>query len=161
LAKSGAVAVQVAKQYKTKEDVALASVEVGRKKVTATEASLQQARAQLRNIPIKASDRLTLLREADELRQQIASAQADVEADQMHVRGYKEKGNINTPMELAIYNQIDRFTLAMEAINRTPKLQKIGAHAKEKYLDQQTECRNYAYEHGIDKPEILGWRWSK
>jgi xylulose-5-phosphate/fructose-6-phosphate phosphoketolase len=80
---------------------------------------------------------------------------------QMHVRGYKEKGNINTPMELAINNQIDRFTLAMEAINRVPKLQKIGAHAKEKYIDQQTDCRNYAYEHGIDKPEILGWRWLK
>jgi xylulose-5-phosphate/fructose-6-phosphate phosphoketolase len=80
---------------------------------------------------------------------------------QMHVRGYKEKGNINTPMELAINNQIDRFTLAMDVINRTPKLQKIGAHAKEKYLDQQTDCRNYAYEHGIDKPEILEWRWSK
>src|SRR4030095_9073367 len=54
---------------------------------------------------------------------------------QMHVRGYKEKGNINTPMELAINNQIDRFTLAMEAINRTPKLQRAGAHAKEKYRD--------------------------
>ena len=80
---------------------------------------------------------------------------------QMHVRGYKEKGNINTPMELAINNEIDRFTLAMEAINRTPKLQKTGAHAKEKYRDMQIDCRNYAFEHGIDKPEVLGWRWSK
>ena len=77
----------------------------------------------------------------------------------MHVRGYKEKGNINTPMELAINNEIDRFTLAIEAIDRSPKLQKIGSHAKEKYRDQQTDCRNYAYEHGIDKPEIVGWRW--
>jgi xylulose-5-phosphate/fructose-6-phosphate phosphoketolase len=78
----------------------------------------------------------------------------------MHVRGYKEKGNINTPMELAINNEIDRFTLAIEAINRTPKLQKIGAHAKERYRDQQTDCRNYAYEHGIDQPEIVAWRWT-
>jgi xylulose-5-phosphate/fructose-6-phosphate phosphoketolase len=77
----------------------------------------------------------------------------------MHVRGYKEKGNINTPMELAINNEIDRFTLAIEAINRTPKLQRIGAHAKEKYRDQQIDCRNYAYEHGIDRPDIVGWRW--
>jgi xylulose-5-phosphate/fructose-6-phosphate phosphoketolase len=77
----------------------------------------------------------------------------------MHVRGYKEKGNINTPMELAINNEIDRFTLAIEAIDRTPKLQRIGAHAKEKYRDQQTDCRNYAYEHGIDKPEVVSWRW--
>jgi xylulose-5-phosphate/fructose-6-phosphate phosphoketolase len=77
----------------------------------------------------------------------------------MHVRGYKEKGNINTPLELAINNNIDRFTLAMDVINRTPKLQKIGAHAKEKFRDMQTECRNYAYECGIDKPEVAGWRW--
>lgn len=86
LAKSGAVAVQVAEQYKTKEDVALASVEAGRKKVAAAEASVQQARAQLHNIPIKAADRLTLLREADELREQISSAQADVEADRAALR---------------------------------------------------------------------------
>jgi HlyD family secretion protein len=86
LAKSGAVAVQVAEQYKTKEDVARASVEAGQKKVAAAEASLQQARAQLQNIPIKASDRLTLLREADELKEQIASAQADVEADRGALR---------------------------------------------------------------------------
>jgi xylulose-5-phosphate/fructose-6-phosphate phosphoketolase len=77
----------------------------------------------------------------------------------MHVRGYKEKGNINTPMELAINNEIDRFTLAIEVIGRTPKLQRIGALAKEDYRDQQTDCRNYAYAHGIDKPEIVAWRW--
>ena len=77
----------------------------------------------------------------------------------LHVRGYKERGNINTPMELAINNEIDRFTLAIDVINRTPKLQRIGTHAKEKYRDQQTDCRNYAYEHGIDNPEIVGWRW--
>jgi HlyD family secretion protein len=86
LAKSGAVAVQVAEQYKTREDVARASVEAGRMKMAAAEASLQQARAQLQNIPIKAADRLTLLREADELREQIASAQADVEADRGALR---------------------------------------------------------------------------
>jgi xylulose-5-phosphate/fructose-6-phosphate phosphoketolase len=77
----------------------------------------------------------------------------------MHVRGYKEKGNINTPMELAINNEIDRFSLAIDAIDRTPKLQRIGAQAKERYRDLQIDCRNYAYEHGIDNPEIVNWRW--
>jgi xylulose-5-phosphate/fructose-6-phosphate phosphoketolase len=77
----------------------------------------------------------------------------------MHVRGYKEKGNINTPMELAIENEIDRFSIAIDVINRTGKLKRIGAHAKEKYRDQQIDCRNYAFEHGIDKPDIVGWRW--
>jgi xylulose-5-phosphate/fructose-6-phosphate phosphoketolase len=77
----------------------------------------------------------------------------------LHVRGYKEKGNINTPMELAINNEIDRFSLAIDAIDRVPKLQKIGAHAKEKFRNQQIACRAYAYQHGIDAPEITGWRW--
>jgi xylulose-5-phosphate/fructose-6-phosphate phosphoketolase len=77
----------------------------------------------------------------------------------IHVRGYKEKGNINTPLELAINNNIDRFSLAIDAINRTPKLQRIGAHAKERFRDMQIDCRNYAYEHGIDKPDVVAWRW--
>jgi xylulose-5-phosphate/fructose-6-phosphate phosphoketolase len=77
----------------------------------------------------------------------------------MHVRGYKEKGNINIPLELAINNQIDRFSLAMDVIDRTPKLQRIGAHAKEKFRDMQIGCRNYAYQHGTDKPEVAAWRW--
>jgi xylulose-5-phosphate/fructose-6-phosphate phosphoketolase len=75
------------------------------------------------------------------------------------VRGYKEHGNINTPMELAIDNEIDRFTLAIDVIDRVPKLQTIGAHAKEKFLNQQIDARRYAHEHGIDKPELLEWRW--
>jgi xylulose-5-phosphate/fructose-6-phosphate phosphoketolase len=77
----------------------------------------------------------------------------------LHVRGYKEKGNINTPLELAINNQTDRFTLAIDVIDRTPQLQKIGAHAKQKFRDMQIDCQNYAYEYGIDKPEVAGWRW--
>ena len=77
----------------------------------------------------------------------------------LHVRGYKEKGNINTPMELAMNNEIDRFSLAIDAIDRVPRLQKIGAHAKEKFRNQQIACRAYAYENGIDQPEITGWKW--
>ena len=77
----------------------------------------------------------------------------------MHVRGYKEKGNINTPMELAINNQTDRFSLAIDAIDRVPKLQRIGAHAKEEFRDLQIACRRHAYECGIDSAEISGWKW--
>ena len=76
-----------------------------------------------------------------------------------HVRGYKEKGNINTPLELAISNEIDRFSLAIDAIDRVPKLQKIGGHAKEKFRNLQIQCVNYAHEHGIDKPDVAGWTW--
>jgi xylulose-5-phosphate/fructose-6-phosphate phosphoketolase len=76
-----------------------------------------------------------------------------------HVRGYKEKGNINTPLELAIDNNIDRFSLAMDVIDRVPRLQKIGGHAKERFLNKQIECRTYADAHGIDQPEAAGWTW--
>jgi xylulose-5-phosphate/fructose-6-phosphate phosphoketolase len=44
-------------------------------------------------------------------------------------------------------------------IKRVPKLQKIGGHAREKFLNQQIECRNYAFQHGIDKPDVRDWRW--
>jgi xylulose-5-phosphate/fructose-6-phosphate phosphoketolase len=78
----------------------------------------------------------------------------------LHVRGYKEKGNINTPMELAINNEVDRFSLAIDAIDRIPQLQVAGAHAKEKFRNLQIEARHYAYEYGIDKPELANWKWS-
>ena len=77
----------------------------------------------------------------------------------LHVRGYKERGNINTPMELAIENEIDRYTLAIDVIDRVSKLQSTGAHAKEKFRNMQISCRHYAHEHGIDRPEVVEWRW--
>jgi xylulose-5-phosphate/fructose-6-phosphate phosphoketolase len=77
----------------------------------------------------------------------------------IHVRGYKEKGGINTPLELAIDNNIDRFSLAMDVVNRVPRLQKIGGHAKERFLNQQIECREYAHQYGIDKPDAADWTW--
>jgi xylulose-5-phosphate/fructose-6-phosphate phosphoketolase len=79
----------------------------------------------------------------------------------LHVRGYKERGNINTPMELAIANQVDRFTLAIDSIDRVGKLQIVGAHAREQLLNRQIAARNYADEHGIDQPEIVNWRWTR
>ena len=77
----------------------------------------------------------------------------------LHVRGYKEQGNINTPLELAMLNQTDRFNLAIDVIDRVPKLQLTGAHVKEWLKDQIIENTNYAYEYGIDKSEITEWKW--
>ncbi|MCU0566226.1 MAG: phosphoketolase family protein [Oculatellaceae cyanobacterium Prado106] len=77
----------------------------------------------------------------------------------IHVRGYKEKGNINTPLELAICNQIDRYSLAIDVIDRIPRLKIAGAHVKEMLKDEQIACRNYAFEHGIDKPDVVNWKW--
>ena len=77
----------------------------------------------------------------------------------IHVRGYKEKGNINTPLELLIRNEVDRFTLAIDVIDRVPSLQGPGAHLKEWLKGQIIENINYAYSEGIDKPEIRNWKW--
>ena len=79
--------------------------------------------------------------------------------DNMHVRGYKEKGNIDTPLGLAIRNQVDRFDLAIDVIDRVPGLQSKGAHVKEWLKDQICESISYASENGIDKPEIRDWTW--
>ena len=79
--------------------------------------------------------------------------------DNLHVRGYKEKGNINTQLELAILNEIDRYSLAIDAIDRVPKLQAVGAHTREHLKNMQIECLNHARTYGIDKPESVNWRW--
>ena len=76
-----------------------------------------------------------------------------------HVRGYKEKGNINTPLELAILNQVDRFHLAMDVIDRVPALQATATHTKEWLKNEIIDSINYAHENGIDRPEIRNWKW--
>ncbi len=77
----------------------------------------------------------------------------------IHVHGYREMGNINTPLEQAIINQIDRFHLCIDVIDRVPHLQRTGAHVKEWLKEQIIENLNYAYTVGIDKPEISNWVW--
>jgi xylulose-5-phosphate/fructose-6-phosphate phosphoketolase len=76
-----------------------------------------------------------------------------------HVRGYKEKGNINTPLELTIINQIDRYDLAIDVIDRVPQLQSSAGHVKDRLKDQIIEQLAYAHAEGIDSPAIRDWRW--
>jgi xylulose-5-phosphate/fructose-6-phosphate phosphoketolase len=77
----------------------------------------------------------------------------------IHVRGYKEKGNINTPLELAIQNQTDRFSLANDAIDRIPRFRVRAADIRELFLNQQIRSKNYAHEFGIDPKHITDWQW--
>jgi xylulose-5-phosphate/fructose-6-phosphate phosphoketolase len=77
----------------------------------------------------------------------------------IHVRGYKEMGNINTPLELAIQNQTDRFSLAIDAIDRIPRFHVTGAGVRELLLNQQIESKNHAHEVGIDPKRITEWQW--
>jgi xylulose-5-phosphate/fructose-6-phosphate phosphoketolase len=79
--------------------------------------------------------------------------------DNLHVRGYKEKGSINTPLELAIRNEVDRFSLAIDVIDRVPRLQITGANIKEQFRAMQIDCINHAHEHGVDRAEDRDWKW--
>ncbi|MBM5828246.1 MAG: phosphoketolase family protein, partial [Cyanobacteria bacterium M_surface_7_m2_040] len=78
----------------------------------------------------------------------------------IHVRGYKEQGNINTPLELAMNNQIDRFNLVIDVIDRVPGLGSRAAHIKERMKEAILAHRSHAHEHGMDAPEITHWRWT-
>lgn len=79
--------------------------------------------------------------------------------DNIHVRGYKEKGSIDTPLELAILNQVDRFNLAIDVIDRVPRLSAVGAHTKEWLKGQIIDSLNHAHQEGIDRDEIRNWKW--
>jgi xylulose-5-phosphate/fructose-6-phosphate phosphoketolase len=79
--------------------------------------------------------------------------------DNIHVRGYKEKGNINTPLELAILNQIDRFDLVIDVIDRVPGLAARAAHLKEEMKNAIIDSLTYAHTEGRDRPEISNWVW--
>jgi len=77
----------------------------------------------------------------------------------IHVRGYKEQGKINTPLELAIRNQTDRFSLAIDALDRMPRFRVTGSSVREALRNQQIACQNHAYEFGLDRPEVTDWKW--
>ncbi|KAI0886856.1 D-xylulose 5-phosphate/D-fructose 6-phosphate phosphoketolase [Annulohypoxylon maeteangense] len=77
----------------------------------------------------------------------------------IHVRGYKEKGNIDTPLELAIRNQTDRFSLAIDAIDRMPQLGNRGATARDALKSQQVAASAYSFEHGVDPDFLSNWSW--
>ncbi len=77
----------------------------------------------------------------------------------MHVRGYNEKGNIDTPLELAIRNKTDRFSLAIDAIDRMPHLGNAASSVREKLINEQIKARNQAFEEGIDPLYIREWKW--
>jgi xylulose-5-phosphate/fructose-6-phosphate phosphoketolase len=75
------------------------------------------------------------------------------------VRGYKEEGNINTPLELAINNQIDRFNLVIDVIDRVPKLGSAAAHVKERMKNKSSSTSPMPTTHGTDPDEITHWQW--
>ena len=79
--------------------------------------------------------------------------------DNFHVRGYKEEGTTTTPFDMTVLNDLDRFHLAGDAVDRVPCLQRVGAHFKQFLRDKLVDHRNYICEHGDDLPEIRDWKW--
>jgi len=79
--------------------------------------------------------------------------------DNIHVRGYKEEGTITTPFDLTVSNDIDRFHLVIDVINRTPKMGENGLRVKRQVEDKRNEHRRYIVKHGEDTPEIRNWQW--
>jgi len=77
----------------------------------------------------------------------------------LHVRGYKEEGTTTTPFDMTVLNDLDRFHLAADVIDRVPKLSRIGAHAKQALRDKRAEHRAYIRRYGEDMPEIRDWQW--
>jgi xylulose-5-phosphate/fructose-6-phosphate phosphoketolase len=77
----------------------------------------------------------------------------------MHVRGYKEEGSTTTPFDMTVVNDTDRFHLAMDVIDRVPRLGAKAAYAKQWMRDRLIDHRHYIAEHGEDMPEIRDWHW--
>jgi xylulose-5-phosphate/fructose-6-phosphate phosphoketolase len=79
----------------------------------------------------------------------------------LHVRGYKEEGTTTTPFDMAVLNDLDRFHLAGDAIDRVPKLESRAGYAKQAIRDKLIEHKEYIARYGDDMPEIAGWTWGE
>jgi xylulose-5-phosphate/fructose-6-phosphate phosphoketolase len=79
--------------------------------------------------------------------------------DNFHVRGYKEEGTTTTPFDMTVLNDLDRFHLASDVVDRVPRLQRVGAYFKQFLRNKLIEHKQYIREHGDDLPEIRDWKW--
>ncbi len=79
--------------------------------------------------------------------------------DHMHVRGYKEEGTTTTPFQMTALNDLDRYHLVLDVIDRVPGLLDRAAHLRQAMEDRRIAARRYAYTYGEDPPEITGWTW--
>ena len=81
--------------------------------------------------------------------------------DNIHVRGYKEEGTTTTPFDMTVMNQVDRFDLAIDVIDRVPRLQPRAGHVREALRNKLIEHRIYVRRYGEDMPEVREWQWTR
>src|SRR5438874_3857197 len=79
--------------------------------------------------------------------------------ENLHVRGYKEEGTTTTPFDMTVLNDLDRFHLAGDVVDRVPRLQRVAGHFKQFLRNKLVEHKQYICEHGDDLPEIRDWKW--
>ena len=79
--------------------------------------------------------------------------------DNLHVRGYKEEGTTTTPFDMVMLNDLDRFHLVIDVIDRVPGLAERAAHLRQQMQERRLAARAYTREHGEDDPEIRDWTW--
>jgi xylulose-5-phosphate/fructose-6-phosphate phosphoketolase len=79
--------------------------------------------------------------------------------DNFHVRGYQEEGTTTTPFDMTVLNGLDRFHLAMDVVERVPRLMNVAAHLQQHLRDKLVEHRHYVQTYGEDLPEVRDWRW--
>ncbi|HSR25991.1 MAG TPA: phosphoketolase, partial [Candidatus Eisenbacteria bacterium] len=79
--------------------------------------------------------------------------------DNLHVRGYKEEGTTTTPFDMVMLNDLDRFHLVMDVIDRLPGLRSRAAHLRQRMVDERLRHRLYTREHGEDPPDVHDWTW--
>ncbi|GJL62937.1 MAG: putative phosphoketolase [Nitrospirales bacterium] len=77
----------------------------------------------------------------------------------LHVRGYKEEGKTTTPFDMVVLNDLDRFHLVADVIDRVPKLGYLAAYAKQSIRDKKIDHKTHIYQYGDDMPEIRNWTW--
>jgi xylulose-5-phosphate/fructose-6-phosphate phosphoketolase len=86
-------------------------------------------------------------------------AYKQIHNDNLHVLGFREKGTTTTPFDMLMLNDLDRYRIAMEVLRRVPGLESRHSNLRGHFSDERARLKAYAYEHGVDSPEVTSWEW--
>jgi phosphoketolase len=89
----------------------------------------------------------------------VGDGEAETGHENLHVRGYKEEGTTTTPFDMVMMNDLDRYHLVMDVVDRVPELRGTAAHLRQEMVDARLRARAHTREHGEDTPEVAHWTW--